>query len=68
VDPALCPPETGFEVIANTAHAAAGDAYAGSHRVGSTIQVQGRRYPYEPAFLEIRDIPPCEVVVLAKHL
>ncbi|MEN6575047.1 MAG: alpha-amylase family glycosyl hydrolase [Phycisphaerales bacterium] len=68
VDGSLCPPGTVFEVLANTAHTAAGKAYAASHPVGSTLQVVGRRYPYEPAYLEIRGVPPCEVVVLAKRL
>jgi len=68
VDATLCPAGTVFEVIANTAHTAAGSAYGASQPVGSTLQVQGQRSPCEPAYLEIRDIPPCEVVVLAKRL
>ncbi len=67
VDATLCPPGTTFEVIANTAHTAAGNTYAGSHPINSLIQVCGRRVPYEPAYLEIRDVPPCEVVVLTRR-
>ncbi len=68
VDGTLCPPGTAFEVIANTAHTASGKSYAGSHPVDSVIHVVGRQHSYEPAYLEIRGIPPCEVVVLAKRL
>jgi len=67
VDGSLSPRGTSFQVIANTAHSAAGAGYAGSHPIGSTIQVQGQSNANEPAYLEIRGIQPCEVVILAKQ-
>lgn len=69
VDAALWPPGTPFTVIANTAQAAAiaeGAAYVGPHAVGSTVAVQ-RPASTGPAYLEIRDVPPCEVLVLIKE-
>ena len=68
VDAALSPRGTVFEVVANTAHTAAGAGYAGSHPIGSTLQARGQSHRAEPAYLEIRDIPPCEVVILAKRI
>ena len=62
----LSPPGTLYEVIANTAHAAAGAGYSGSHPLGSTLPVR-RHSPTEPAFLELRDIPPTETVVLVRR-
>jgi hypothetical protein len=53
-------------VVANTAHAAAGGAYQGTHPVGSTLVVKGLSHPSEPAFIEIRDVHPAEVLVLVK--
>lgn len=64
----LCSPGTEFTVIANTAQAAAmGAGFTGSHAVGSKVRVKGLSRPGEPAFVEIRDIPPAEVVVLIKE-
>jgi glycosidase len=64
----LCPPGTELTVIANTAQAAAtGGVFSGSHAVGSKLRVKGLSQPGEPAFVEIRDIPPAEVVVLIKE-
>lgn len=68
VDAALSPRGTVFEVVANTAHTAAGAGYAGTHPVGSTLQVRGQAHRGEPAYLEIRGIPPSEVVILAKQI
>jgi glycosidase len=62
----LSPSGTLYEVIANSAHAAAGSGYTGSHPVGSTLPVR-RVSPTEPAFLELRDIPPAETVVLVRR-
>jgi hypothetical protein len=67
VAPELSPAGTLYELIANSAQAAAGDEYAGTHRVGSTLPVR-RNSPAEPAFLELRDIPPAETVVLLRTL
>jgi hypothetical protein len=64
----LSPPGTEFTVIANTAQAgAAGGVFTGSHAIGSKLRVKGLSQPGEPAFVEIRDIPPAEVVVLIKE-
>ena len=62
----LSPPGTLYEVIANSAHAAAGGGYSGSHPVGSTLLVR-RNSPIEPAVLELRDAPPAETVVLVRR-
>ena len=62
----LSPPGTLYEVIANSAHAAAGAGYSGSHPLGSTLPVR-RNSPIEPAFLELRDVPPAEPVVLVRR-
>jgi hypothetical protein len=65
----LWPPGTPFVVRANTAEAAAnadGVAFVGSHPVGSVLEVR-RPNPDGPAFIEIRNVPPGEVVVLVKR-
>jgi glycosidase len=57
----LWPVGSEFTVVANTAQAA---GTAGiSHPVGSKVRVQGLRNG-EPAFIEIRNVPPAEVLVL----
>jgi hypothetical protein len=68
VDRAVSPPGSTFEVIANTAQAAAGPGYQGTHALGSTLQVQ-----FQPegggegtAYLQIREVSPCEVLVLRR--
>lgn len=63
----LWPAGTEFTVVANTAQAAAGSAFHGSHPVGSTVDVTGRSHCDEPAYIEIRDVPPAEVLVLVKE-
>jgi len=68
VDGTLCPRGTVFEVIANTAHSAAGTGYSGAHPIGATIQVVGQTQTIGPAYLEVRGIPPCEVVIFAKRI
>lgn len=50
-----------FKVVANTAQTAAGAAYAGSHPVGSQVNVSQRD---GVSFVSIRDVEPSEVVVL----
>ena len=63
VDTQLNPPGSKFTVLLNTAHVAAGSGYAGSHALGSSVTVQ-RQSVYEPAFVEILDLPPAETLVL----
>jgi hypothetical protein len=63
----LSPPGTEYLVVANTAQAAVGAAaYAGSHPVGERLAVRGRAFQEEPAYLEIRNVGPAEVVVLVR--
>jgi glycosidase len=65
----LWPAGTVFSVRANTAEAAArasGIAFGGSHPVGSALEVR-RPSPDGPAFVEIRDVPPGEVLVLVRR-
>ncbi len=60
---------TPFTVRANTAEAAAvaaGIPFTGSHRVGSEVRVQ-RPGAAGPAYLEIRNVPPGEVLVLVRQ-
>jgi hypothetical protein len=52
-----------FRVIANTAQAAADGAFQGTHPVGSKLTVK-RPGQSGPAFVEIRSVPPSEVLVL----
>lgn len=56
---------TTFTVVANTAQAAAGAGYGGTHPVGSTVTVQG--VPGEPAYVPIRTVGPAEVLVLVQQ-
>ena len=63
----LSPPGTEYLVVANTAQTAVGAAaYAGSHPVGERLAVRGRAFQEEPAYLEIRNVGPAEVVVLVR--
>jgi glycosidase len=50
-----------FEVVANSAQAAAGDTYAGSHPVGSRVPVAFRD---GAAYVSLRNVPPSETLVL----
>ena len=52
--------------MANTAHAANPAGYPGPHRVGDRLPVKGRASPSEPAYVELRDVPPAEAVVLPR--
>ena len=54
-----------LQVIANSAHTAAGAAYAGPHPVGQQLAVKTR--PDGTAYVEIRGIPASEVVVLSNR-
>jgi glycosidase len=63
----LSSPGDEYLVVVNTAEVAeAPGSYNGTHPAGSRLAVKGRRDPFEPAFIEIRDIQPAEVVVLIK--
>jgi glycosidase len=56
-----------FTVIANTAQDAArvsGNSFTGTHPVGSKVKIKGQDRPNEPAFVEIRKIPPAEILLL----
>jgi glycosidase len=64
VDPNLNPSGASFTVVLNTAQAAA-STFAGSHPTGSSLPVL--RKPDGTAFIEIRDVPASEVIVLVNH-
>lgn len=64
VDASLNPPGSVMTVLLNTAQAADPQA-AGGHRVGSELPV--RRTDDGTAYVEIRDVPPSEVLVLSNH-
>ena len=63
----LWSPGTEFTVVANTAQAAVQGAFAGSHPVDSKVVVQGQSHAGEPAYIQVRDIPPGEVIVFVKE-
>lgn len=54
-----------FEVVANTAQAAAPGSFGGPHPVGARVHVRGRRDDREPAFVSVQPLAPAEVLVLA---
>ena len=49
-----------FQVVANSAQAAAGASYNGSHAIGTRLPVRTRA---DGVYVELRDIAPSEVVV-----
>ena len=56
-----------YLVAVNTAEAgAAPGTFTGPHPAGSRVDVRGRRFAGEPAFVSIEPIPPAEVLVLVK--
>lgn len=63
----LWPLGTEFTVVSNTAHAVVGSSYGGSHPEGSIVRVKGRSNEGEPAFIEVRDIDPAEVIIFLKR-
>ncbi|HEX2092367.1 MAG TPA: alpha-amylase family glycosyl hydrolase [Longimicrobiaceae bacterium] len=65
VDAELNPPGTALTVVLNTAQAADPAGFAGPHPVGSRLPV--RRAENGTAFVEVRSLPPSEVLVLANH-
>jgi glycosidase len=50
-----------FQVIANSAQAVEKDTYKGTHPIGTTVDVKQRS---GKRFVEIRDVPPSEVLIL----
>jgi glycosidase len=65
VDAELNPLGSSMTVVLNTAEVASGTGFAGPHRVGSALPL--RRTTDGTAYVEIRDLPPSEVIVLANH-
>jgi len=53
-----------FQVVANSAQAAGGAAYTGPHPIGQVLPVLTRN---GSAYVEIRDLPPAEVLVLVNR-
>lgn len=53
-----------FVVVANSAQAAAGGAYAGTHPVGEQLPVQHRN---GAAYIATRDVMPSEALVLVNR-
>ena len=45
---------------------AAPGTFTGPHPAGSRLEVRGRRFAGEPAFVTIEPIPPAEVLVLVR--
>ena len=60
----LWPSGSEFTVVANTAEAAQGSAYGGTHAAGSTVVVHADATG--PAYIRVRDVGPAEVVVFVK--
>lgn len=52
-------------VVGNTAQAAAGAAYSGTHAIGSVLPV--RRRDDGTAYVEVRNVGPSEVVILSNQ-
>jgi glycosidase len=65
VDASLNPPGSALTVILNTAQAADPQGYAGSHPVGSNVPAL--RTPDGKAYIEIRNLPASEVLILSNH-
>jgi glycosidase len=65
VDASLNPPGSTLTVVANTAQAVAQSNSGVAHPLGSRLQV--KRLADGTAFVEIRSVPPSEVLVLVNH-
>jgi hypothetical protein len=65
VDASLNPPDNFLTVVLNTAQAADPGGFSGTHPIGSTLPV--KRTTDGAAYVEIRDVPPSEVLVLSAH-
>jgi hypothetical protein len=64
VDASLNPPGSKLTVVLNSAQAGDPQGYQGTHPVGEALVVQQRD---GAAYIELRDILPSEVVVLANY-
>lgn len=64
IDGSLNPPGDALEVVANTAQAADTRGYLGPHPVGQRLTVQTRN---GASYIEIRGLPPAEVLVLTNR-
>ena len=51
---------------AQTAASASANPFTGTHPLGERLPVLGRGSPGQPAFVQIRDVSPAEVVVLLR--
>jgi hypothetical protein len=65
VDAKLNPVGGEMTLVLNTAQAARGTGYGGTHPVGSKLATQ--RLPDGTTYVEIRDVGPSEVLVLTNH-
>jgi len=65
VDASLNPPRSTMTVVVNTAQAGAGPDYAGPHPIGPTVAV--RKHGDGTAYIELRAVPPSEVLVLCNR-
>ena len=65
VDAALNPPGSALTVVANTAETAAGSGVGVAHPINSQLAV--KRLADGTAYVEIRNLPPSEVLVLVNH-
>jgi glycosidase len=65
VDANLNPPGSAMQVVLNSAQAGSPAGYSGPHPAGSSIPV--RRTAQGIAYIEIRDLPPSEVLACANH-
>lgn len=65
IDASLNPSGTDLTVVANTSEASSGSPAGVAHPVGSRLPV--RSMNDGSAYVEIRDLPPSEVVILVNH-
>ena len=65
VDAALNPPGSALTVVANTAETGAGSGVGVEHPINSQLPV--KRLADGTAYVEIRNLPPSEVLVLVNH-
>ncbi len=65
VDATLNPPGTSMQTVLNTAQFAGPGRFHGSHPIGSWLPV--KQAPDGTAYVEMRDIPPSEILVLTNR-
>ena len=65
VDASLSPPSSTMRVVANTAQAGDPEGFGGDYPVGTEVPVQ--RTHDGKAYVELRNIPPSEVLVLVNY-